>query len=107
MPDINSTVLIVIDIQRGAFDGERCTPIDRRQILVDQAVSLVIAADGRSTWPSGTASAGAISDRINLELQSSGASLELAANLVRLPREARTWSFARPLESLGRVRPQL
>jgi hypothetical protein len=37
---MNSTVLIVIDIQRGAFDGERCTPIDRPQALVDHAVSL-------------------------------------------------------------------
>jgi nicotinamidase-related amidase len=183
---MNSTVLIVIDIQRGAFDGERCTPIDRPQALVDHAVSLVsaardtdtpvvfiqhsegagevfeegsihwelhesltprpndkvlkkyassafegtelarmlagleakklvlcglqsefcvyntaksalalgyevvIAEDGHSTWPSGGASACAISDRINLELQSSGARLAGTANLVRSLRAART-----------------
>jgi hypothetical protein len=29
---MNSTVLIVIDIQRGAFDGERCTPMSANLI---------------------------------------------------------------------------
>ena len=41
---MTDTALLVIDIQRAAFDGERCTPIDRPQALVDNALSLVRAA---------------------------------------------------------------
>ena len=41
---MNSTALLVIDIQRGAFDGERCSPIDQPEALVDHAVSLIRAA---------------------------------------------------------------
>jgi nicotinamidase-related amidase len=41
---MNSTTLLVIDIQRGAFDGQRCSPIAEPDRLVDQAVSLVAAA---------------------------------------------------------------
>jgi len=38
------TALLVIDIQRGAFDGERCSPIDRARDLIDHALDLVNAA---------------------------------------------------------------
>lgn len=36
--------LLVIDIQRGAFDGVRCAPIDRPAELVAAATSLIAAA---------------------------------------------------------------
>jgi nicotinamidase-related amidase len=39
-----STALLVIDIQRGAFDGMRCPPIDRPAELVANASLLVAAA---------------------------------------------------------------
>ena len=39
-----TTALLVIDIQRGAFDGVRCPPIDRADTLVGNAASLVAAA---------------------------------------------------------------
>ena len=39
-----TTALLVIDVQRGAFDGQRLPPIDRPEVLVDHAVSLVSAA---------------------------------------------------------------
>jgi nicotinamidase-related amidase len=38
------TALLVIDLQRGAFDGVRCPPIDRADTLIDNAVRLVDAA---------------------------------------------------------------
>jgi|SRR5664279_2729419 len=41
---MKNTALLVIDIQRGAFDGERCSPIDRPQTLVENALGLVSAA---------------------------------------------------------------
>jgi nicotinamidase-related amidase len=41
---LNSTALLVIDIQRGAFDGQRCSPIADPDRLVDHAVSLIGAA---------------------------------------------------------------
>ena len=42
---MNSTTLLVIDTQRGAFDGQRCSPIaEPDRLVVDQAVSLVAAA---------------------------------------------------------------
>jgi nicotinamidase-related amidase len=44
--DLNSssTALLVIDIQRGAFDGQRCNPIADPDGLIDHAVSLIGAA---------------------------------------------------------------
>jgi nicotinamidase-related amidase len=39
-----TTALLVIDIQRGAFDGVRCPPIDRPTELVANASSLIAAA---------------------------------------------------------------
>jgi nicotinamidase-related amidase len=41
---MNSTALLVIDVQRGAFDGERCPPIDRSDELIEHAASLIGAA---------------------------------------------------------------
>jgi nicotinamidase-related amidase len=41
---MTSAALLVIDIQRGAFDGARCPPIDRSAELVSNAVALVAAA---------------------------------------------------------------
>jgi len=41
---MNATTLLVIDIQRGAFDGVRCPPIDRATQLVGNARTLVDAA---------------------------------------------------------------
>ena len=41
---MRDTALLVIDLQRAAFDGERCPPIDRPQTLVDKAARLVSAA---------------------------------------------------------------
>ena len=38
------TALLIIDIQRGAFDGIRCGPIDGPEILVNNALSLLNAA---------------------------------------------------------------
>jgi len=38
------TALLVIDIQRGAFDGVRCPPIDSPERLVGNALKLVEAA---------------------------------------------------------------
>lgn len=38
------TALLVIDVQRGAFDGARCEPIADAQRLVDHCVALVGAA---------------------------------------------------------------
>ena len=41
---VSTTALLVIDIQRGAFDGVRCPPIDRAAALVANASSLIAAA---------------------------------------------------------------
>jgi nicotinamidase-related amidase len=41
---MSTTALLVIDIQRGAFDGVRCPPIDRPTELVANASSLIAAA---------------------------------------------------------------
>ncbi len=41
---MSNTALLVIDIQRGAFDGVRCPPIDRPIELVTNALLLVAAA---------------------------------------------------------------
>jgi nicotinamidase-related amidase len=41
---MTSAALLVIDIQRAAFDGVRCPPIDRAAELVSNAVALVAAA---------------------------------------------------------------
>lgn len=38
------TALLVVDVQRGAFDGVRCDPIADAQRLVDRSVTLVNAA---------------------------------------------------------------
>jgi nicotinamidase-related amidase len=38
------TALLVIDVQRGAFDGVRCEPITDAQRLVDHSVALIHAA---------------------------------------------------------------
>jgi nicotinamidase-related amidase len=47
---MSNTALLVIDIQRGAFDGVRCLPIDRPTELVANASSLVAAVrDAGST----------------------------------------------------------
>ena len=43
------TALLVIDIQRGAFDGMRCTPIDQPDSLVANALDLVHAARAGGT----------------------------------------------------------
>jgi len=47
---MQATALLVIDIQRGAFDGKRCPPIASPERLVDNACTLVKAAraGGRS-----------------------------------------------------------
>ena len=44
-----NTTLLVIDIQRGAFDGVRCNPIDQPQALVASALCLLKAARGSGT----------------------------------------------------------
>lgn len=41
---MQTIALLVIDIQRGAFNGQLCPPIDQPERLVDHAVSLVGAA---------------------------------------------------------------
>jgi nicotinamidase-related amidase len=41
---MNPTALLVIDIQRGAFDGQRCPPVDSPERLVRNACTLVEAA---------------------------------------------------------------
>lgn len=41
---MSTSALLVIDIQRGAFDGVRCPPIDRPAELVAAATSLINAA---------------------------------------------------------------
>lgn len=41
---MQSTALLVIDIQRGAFDGKRCPPVDSPQRFVGNACALVAAA---------------------------------------------------------------
>ena len=41
--------LLVIDIQRGAFDGARCPPIDRSTDLVNNARTLIDAARASGT----------------------------------------------------------
>jgi nicotinamidase-related amidase len=46
---MNNAVLLVIDMQRGAFDGERCVPIDRPKTLVESARALVGAARAGGT----------------------------------------------------------
>ncbi len=47
---MSTTALLVIDIQRAAFDGARCPPIDRPAELVANASSLITAArDAGST----------------------------------------------------------
>lgn len=43
---MNDTALLVIDIQRGAFDGVRCPPMDRPERLLDAAGRLIAAARG-------------------------------------------------------------
>lgn len=44
-----NTALLVIDIQRGAFDGARCDPIDQPNALVASALSLLSAARSSGT----------------------------------------------------------
>jgi nicotinamidase-related amidase len=46
---MTSTALLVIDVQRGAFDGVRCPPIARASDLVRHATSLVAAARTSNT----------------------------------------------------------
>jgi nicotinamidase-related amidase len=46
---MTTTALLVIDIQRGAFDGARCAPIDRAEDLLLHANSLVEAARASHT----------------------------------------------------------
>lgn len=41
---MQTTALLVIDIQRGAFDGVRCPPIDAPDRLIDNASTLIAAA---------------------------------------------------------------
>jgi nicotinamidase-related amidase len=41
---MEKTALLIIDIQRGAFDGVRCPPIDSPERLVDSASALLEAA---------------------------------------------------------------
>ena len=41
---MNHTALLVVDIQRAAFDGVRCPPIDAPQRLIANAVALLDAA---------------------------------------------------------------
>ena len=41
---MSPAALLVIDLQRGAFDGVRCPPIDRPDELVGNAQSLIAAA---------------------------------------------------------------
>jgi nicotinamidase-related amidase len=41
---MTNTALLVIDLQRGAFDGARCPPIDRSTELVKNARTLIDAA---------------------------------------------------------------
>jgi nicotinamidase-related amidase len=62
---MKNAALLVIDIQRGAFDGHR-------------------------TWPSKTEPAFAISERVNQELKARGASLASTAALAQSLREPRT-----------------
>ena len=44
-----NTALLVIDLQRGAFDGARCPPIADAQPLIERATSLVAAARAAGT----------------------------------------------------------
>ena len=46
---MKNAALLVIDIQRGAFDGERCAPIDRPETFVENALQLIGAARGSGT----------------------------------------------------------
>ena len=46
---MTTQALLVIDIQRGAFDGARCPVIDRAAELVSHARMLVAAARESST----------------------------------------------------------
>lgn len=46
---MQTTALLVIDIQRGAFDGVRCPPIDSPDTLVRSACALVDAARASKT----------------------------------------------------------
>ena len=46
---MKNAALLVIDIQRGAFDGERCAPIDRPATLVESALELIGAARASGT----------------------------------------------------------
>jgi nicotinamidase-related amidase len=41
---MTQTALLVIDLQRGAFDSVRCPPVDRAPALIHHAVALVDAA---------------------------------------------------------------
>ena len=41
---MKNAALLVIDVQRGAFDGQRCPPIDRPQTFVESVIALVGAA---------------------------------------------------------------
>jgi nicotinamidase-related amidase len=52
--------------------------------------SVVVITDGHSTWPAKSESAGAISARVNDELQASGVTLRSTAEFVRSTGEART-----------------
>jgi nicotinamidase-related amidase len=46
---MTSTALVVIDIQRGAFDGARCPPVDRAEELVRRAAALIESARSGGT----------------------------------------------------------
>jgi len=53
-------------------------------------LGVVLAADGHSTWPTKDESAGAISARVNDELQASGVTLRSTAELVQAVGKAQT-----------------
>src|SRR5882724_6828951 len=46
---MKNAALLVIDIQRGAFDGVRIPPIDRPETFVENALSLIGAARASGT----------------------------------------------------------
>jgi nicotinamidase-related amidase len=46
---MKNAALLVITIQRGAFDGERCAPIDRPETFVENALELMGAARASGT----------------------------------------------------------
>ena len=79
---MRTTALLLIDVQRGAFNGVLHSPINQPALANGFAVT--IARDGHSTRPSRELSAETIKAQSNAALAEAGATLRSVANFEAL-----------------------